>query len=72
VAITITSLVGMVGVGAALEGFYFIRMNAVERIVIFTGGIMLIDPGLYTDITGISIFSAVTVLQILKKRKITA
>lgn len=71
VAITITSLVGMVGVGAALEGFYFIRMNAVERIVIFAGGIMLIDPGLYTDITGISIFSAVTILQILKKRKST-
>ncbi len=70
VAITITSLIGMVGVGAALEGFYFLIMNPVERIIILTGGIMLIDPGLYTDITGISLFSAVTLYQVIKKRKV--
>jgi len=68
VAITITSLVGMVGVGAALEGFYFVRMNAVERILIFAGGIMLIDPGLFTDLTGLGFFAAVTAYQMFKRK----
>ncbi len=69
ISITITSLIGMVGVGAALEGFYLTKMIGIERIVILAGGIMLIDPGLYTDITGIGLFAVITLFQMSKRRK---
>jgi TRAP transporter 4TM/12TM fusion protein len=67
--ITITSLIGMIGVGAAMENYLFTHMNVAERLGIGAGGLMLIDPGFYTDLTGLSIVGFVTVVQILRKRR---
>ena len=69
ISITVTSLIGMIGVGAALEGFYLTNMNVIERVVILFGGLMLIDPGFYTDIIGIGITLAITLYQVLKRKK---
>lgn len=68
ISITVTSIIGMVGVGAALEGFYLTRMNAVERVVILFAGLMLIDPGFYTDIIGIGLTVAITLFQLAKRK----
>lgn len=48
----ITSLIGMIGVGAAVAGYLVTRAIWLERIVFFAGGLMLIDPGIYTDLLG--------------------
>ncbi len=48
VQITITSITGMVGVGAAVEGWYWTRMTWWERIIALAAGLMLIDPGTVT------------------------
>lgn len=51
--IAATSLIGIFGVSAALEGYVFCDMNALTRIVMAAGGIMLIDPRPLTDLIGI-------------------
>ena len=51
--IAATSLIGIFGVSAALEGYVFFDMNALVRIAMAAGGILLIDPKPLTDLIGI-------------------
>jgi len=69
ISITVTSVIGMIGVGAALEGYFLTHMNAVERVIMLAAGLMLIDPGFYTDITGIGLAVIITLYQVIKRKK---
>ncbi|MDO4546897.1 MAG: TRAP transporter permease [Clostridia bacterium] len=53
--ITVTALIGMFGIGAALEGYYSRHAHLLQRIMFLVGGLMLIEPGLMTDIIGIGL-----------------
>jgi len=68
VLIVITSLVGIFGVSAGLEGYMLTKMNPVQRILSAIGGLLLIDPSSITDIVGILIIATVIVWQILQKK----
>ncbi len=67
ILIIITSLIGIFGVSAALEGYVFTRMNPIQRIVSAVGGLLLIDPNLVTDIIGIALVAAVVAWQIVQR-----
>lgn len=68
VLICITSVVGMFGVSASLEGYMFTHMKWYERIVAAGGGLLLIYPGWVTDIIGLALVAAVVLVQIIIKR----
>ncbi len=71
VQIVITSLVGIFGISAALEGYIFAHMNPLQRIMSAAGGLLLIDPNPITDIIGIALVAGVVVWQYFdKKRKL--
>lgn len=48
----VTSIIGMIGIGAAVSAFLITRAGWLERIIFFAGGLLLIDPGLATDLIG--------------------
>ena len=53
----------------ALEGFFVYRMAWYERIISAVGGLLLIYPGIVTDIIGISLVGFVLLLQTISKRR---
>jgi TRAP-type uncharacterized transport system fused permease subunit len=65
----ITSVIGMIGIGAAVEAWYWTRTDWWERVALFVGGILLIDPGTLTDIIGLIIIGIITVFQYRKWSK---
>ena len=69
VLICITSLVGIFGVSAALEGYVFRRMPWYLRIVSAVGGLMLIYPGVVTDSVGMVLVAAVLAAQYFAGKK---
>lgn len=69
VLICITSLVGIFAVSAALEGYFLHHMKWYERIVSVVGGLLLIYPGLVTDVIGLSLVAVVFVAQILTRKR---
>ena len=69
ILICITSIIGILGVSAALEGFFLHRMTWYERIISAVGGLCLIFPGLVTDIVGIALVGFVFILQTVIKPK---
>ena len=69
VQICITSLVGIFSVSAALEGYFLHNMSWYERIITVIGGLMLIIPGLLTDVIGVGLVVVVLVIQLLTRKK---
>ena len=59
----ITALIGMIGLSASMIGCFLTRLNKFERLLMFIGGLLMIDPGTLTDIIGIIILGGVFVLQ---------
>ena len=70
ITVTITAFVGMFGVAIAVEGYVFANVNPILRIAALAGGLMLIIPGIATDIGGIVLVGIVLVLQKLHAKKL--
>ncbi len=69
IQIAATSLVGMFSVSAALEGYLTCRMSWFQRIMSAVGGLLLIYPGLVTDLMGLGLVCIAVVLQVIQKKK---
>lgn len=63
----LTAIVGMVALSSSLIGFLAKPMRAVERLILGASGLMMINPGVLTDVAGVAIFAAILFLQ-LKRR----
>lgn len=72
VTIIVTSLVGLFGVAAGLEGYMFANLNVIERLLSIVGGLCLIIPGTVTDIVGIVLVGISAALQMMQKKKAAA
>ncbi|MBR3691895.1 MAG: TRAP transporter fused permease subunit [Clostridia bacterium] len=69
ILICVTSLVGMFGVAAGLEGYFLRNMRWFERIATIIGGLLLIYPGLVTDIAGLALVGGIFLLEIFTRNK---
>ena len=72
ISIVITSLVGMFGLSLALEGFYKSAISVPLRILSAVGGLLLIYPGIATDLIGIVLVGGVIAMQQLGAKKAQA
>ncbi|MBR0038747.1 MAG: TRAP transporter permease [Lachnospiraceae bacterium] len=70
IVIIITSLVGIFGVSAGIRGFIIRHMNPLERILIIISGLLLIYPGIITDVIGLVTIAALVAIQNKTKKKI--
>ncbi len=70
VVIIITSLVGIFGVSAGVRGYVLRSMNALERILIIISGLLLIYPGIITDVIGLVAVAILVTVQKKTKKKI--
>lgn len=69
VLICITSLVGIFAVSASLEGWFKCHMKWYERVLSLIGGLLLIYPGLVTDVTGLALVAVMVVMQFVDKNR---
>lgn len=67
--ICITSVLGVFGLAAALEGYCFTDMNVVVRLIIAVGGLMLIHPATLTDLLGLLLLTLGLVYLFIDSKK---
>ena len=70
--IVVTSLVGLFGVAAALNGTLFRRMNPVFRLLLAAGGLCMMFPDTLTDLVGIVVVGGICLLEYMSARKAKA
>jgi len=64
----VTALVGMVALSSSLIGYLADNLNSITRIILAIGGLMMIKPGIVTDIIGIAIFAVILFWQLKNKK----
>jgi len=64
-----TALIGMFGIAGGVSGYYVTTSKAWERVILFAGGLMLVNPGNLTNIVGSIILVAMYLLQKGRQRK---
>ncbi|MDQ0919188.1 TRAP transporter 4TM/12TM fusion protein [Paenibacillus sp. V4I5] len=69
VGVTVTAVIGMIGVGAGMIGFWLRQLNAVERLIVIAAGLLLIIPGLVTDLIGMGTLGVIFTLQYVQGKK---
>ena len=67
--ITVTSLVGICCISAALEGYLLTNMPWYQRLLALVGGLMLIYPGTVTDVGGLALAAVVIALQAVTRKQ---
>jgi TRAP transporter 4TM/12TM fusion protein len=67
--IVITSVIGMFGVSAAVSGFMFRHMHPLQRLLAVGAGLLLIKPGIATDLIGLAIIAGIVVIQKVGQKK---
>ena len=72
ILITVTSLIGIASVSAAMEGYIMGNLNWLQRGLMLVGGLMMIYPGAMTDAIGIALSGAVVVLKLVQNKKMKA
>ena len=60
----VTAIVGMVALSSSLIGYLAAPLVTWQRVILAVGGIMMIKPGVVTDVVGIAIFAAILFLQL--------
>ena len=69
ILISITSIIGIFGVSAALEGYIMTTVPVPMRIASAVGGLLLIFPGVATDALGLTLVALVLVQQLYIRKK---
>lgn len=58
-----TATIGVVCLAAGLQGWFLTKTTVIQRIGLLVTGFLMVDPGLITDIIGLSILAAITIWQ---------
>jgi len=67
--IIVTSLIGMYALSGACIGFVIDKCRWYETILLIAGGLLMIYPGLTTDIIGFILMSMIMILQYIRRKK---
>ena len=70
--ISITALLGLFGIAAALNGHLFRKIPMVLRLALVAGGLGMMIPGLASDLIGLAEVGAILVFQYISSKKQTA
>ena len=65
---TVTSLIGVIALDSSLQNYLYVPMNILQRAGMFIGAVLLIFPGVTTDIAGVSLAAAVFFWQRTQRR----
>ena len=70
--ISVTSMVGMFGLGMGLEGFYRGKLSVFGRLLALAGGLCLIYPGTLTDIIGVCVVGVIIAFRTMREKRTAA
>lgn len=67
--VTITAALGIIALGAGLEGYLLTDVHLPLRILAVIGAVTLVIPGLWTDMIGLSLVIIVLAIQMVKRKR---
>ena len=67
--VVFTAMMGMIAIGAGVIGFWYRKINWLERIIVIFAGLAMIYPESMSDIIGLVVFGIMFAIQLFTKNK---
>ncbi len=68
-SVTVTAIIGIIALSAAVEGYFKSHLNPLMRIILAAGAFMLIVPETLTDVLGVAIVGLVAFWNIMQSNE---
>jgi len=68
----VTASIGIIALSATVIGWFLVPLNPIERVLSMVGALTLINPGLVTDLIGLSLVGLVAGLAVRRRLKLNA
>ena len=65
----LTAVIGVICLGIGIIGYFLVRTTFAERLIVLAAALLLIKPGVITDIAGVICVLAVIFLQLKARKK---
>ena len=69
VIICITAVLGMFGVAVCMNGHLYVKLPWYVRVAYLAAGLLLLDPGIATDVIGLVVIVGLTLLMRYKRQR---
>jgi TRAP transporter 4TM/12TM fusion protein len=70
--VSLTCAFGVLIIATAVSGFFLERLNGALRLVMAAAGILLVAPGLTSDLVALGLIAPVAALQLVERRRVDA
>ena len=70
IKITLTGLVGIIAIASGLSGFLILPLRKYESAMIIIGGLLMVHPGIPTDIIGVVLIAGTYMLQKMREKNV--
>ncbi|MER1958269.1 MAG: TRAP transporter permease [Solibacillus sp.] len=67
--VVFTALMGMIAIGAGVIGYWYRKINAIERLVLIAAGLAMIYPESVSDTIGLIVFGVMFVIQWMTRNR---
>lgn len=67
--VVFTAIMGMIAIGAGVIGYWYRKINAIERLVLIAAGLAMIYPESLSDTIGLIVFGVMFVIQWMTRHK---
>ena len=67
--VTISAVIGMIGIGAGIIGYWYRKLMWFERIILIAAGLSMIYPETISDIIGLVVLAIMFVIQFIGNKK---
>lgn len=67
--VVFSAIIGMIAIGAGVIGYWYRKINVVERLVLLAAGLAMIYPESLSDTIGLIVFGVMFVIQWMTKNK---
>ncbi len=68
-SITVTSIMGIIALSAAVEGYFSARIKPLVRIILGAGALLLIAPEMITDVIGLTVVGVILGINLIQARQ---
>ncbi|HWK23516.1 MAG TPA: TRAP transporter permease [Ureibacillus sp.] len=67
--VVFTAIIGMIAIGAGVIGYWYRKINWLERLIILASGLAMIYPESFSDFAGLIVFGIMFIIQLTTKDK---
>jgi TRAP transporter 4TM/12TM fusion protein len=66
----VTSSIGVIALSAGLQGFLYLKLHAIEKILLIVAGLLFIETKLVTDIGALLILGSIMTIQVIQRKSL--